>query len=446
MNFFLIYKWNGYLCGRKIVYEQLYDDRLRDGRPEMTTMKRNLLYAAALLASVLAPISCERENTEYGKERPPVETTEGTLSLTAMRIALATETETIDAVVRPEAATAAGNVAVGLRSPHTTRPAESYACRIADAAGTVVAEFAYDRRPETLTLPAGAYTLMVDTSVPQAAAWDAPAYSGRQELLVDKGSPAEVGDVLCTPAAVGVSLAFDDAFDANSTVTVDCGDRALVFTPAERRTAYFTVGEARTLNLGVEGRTVEGSPIAFTRRFTDVQPGQWYRFDIRSRALAAPAIEWLDHDIKQRYRAVEGLDARIHIAAPAGIRSFIVRIVSEKVLTPEVLESVGLRSEFDLTQPADLQEMLEMLGFPTGDAVADRTEVSFDITQFMGLIPLLGNGDSDFVLTVTDNEGQTATEAVMVYSSDEEEPTPEGPEQEYPGGEAKPLGSARPIE
>jgi len=439
------------------VYEPEYDDRPRGARHAITMMKRTLLSIAALLASVLALISCERENTEYGEERPPVETAVGTLSLTAMRITLATEVETIDAVVRPEAATAAGNAAAGLRSLRAARSAESCACRIADAAGTVVAEFAYDRRPETLTLPAGAYTLTVGTFEPQAAAWDTPVYSGRQELLVDKGAPAVVGDVLCTPAVVGVSLAFADTFDAGSTVTVDCGGRALVFTPAERRTAYFTVGEARTLTLGVEGKTVEGSPIAFTRSFTGVQPGQQYRFDVRSRSLAAPTIEWIDHDIKQRYRAVEGLDARVRIAAPAGIRSFMVKIVSEKVLTPEVLESVGLRSEFDLTQPADLQEMLEALGFPTGDAVVDRTEVSFDITQFMGLIPLLGNGDSDFVLTVTDNEGQTATEAVMVYSSDEEEPTPEGPEQEYPGGEAKPLGpvsaeqpypegDARPIE
>lgn len=405
-------------------------------------MKKTLLSFAALLASVIIPMSCERENAEYGDELPPVETAVGSLSLATMHVALATETETIDAVVRPDGAAAATAAADRLRPQRTSRAAAAYACLLADAAGTVVAEFDYDRRPETLSLPAGAYTLTVGTPAPQSAAWEAPVYTGRQELLVGKDALVEVGEVLCTPAVAGVSLVFDAAFDARSTATVDCGGEALLFTPAERRTGYFAVGAARTLTLKIEGTTTDGSPIAYTYRCTGVQPGQHYRFDVRSRSLAAPTIEWLDHDIKQRYRAVEGLDARIRVTAPAGIRSFVVQIVSEKVLTPEVLESVGLRSEFDLAQPADLQEMLEALGFPTGDAVVDRTEVSFDITQFMGLIPLLGNGDSDFRLTVVDNEGQPATEAVMVYSSDEEEPAPDGPEQEYPGGEAKPLGSA----
>ena len=287
-------------------------------------------------------------------------------------------------------------------------------------------------------------------------------------MLVLSGATVSVGEVICTPAVVGVSLAFDERFDEQSSVTVDCGGEALRFTPAEERTAYFAVGEARTLTLAVAGTLVSGRQVAYTGRCTDVQPGRSYRFTVKGEALAAPEIEWIDHDIRQRYRAVEGLDARIRITAPAGIRSFLVEIVSEEVLTPEVLESVGLQSSFDLTQPGDLQEILEALGFPTGDDVTDRDEVSFDITQFMGLIPLLGNGDSDFRLTVTDNEAQSTTESVMVYSSDEPEdpdpepdpdpdPDPDAPEQGYPGGEARPLappraeqeypgGEARPLE
>ena len=407
--------------------------------PTIMMMKKILLSVAALLASALAPVSCERESAEYGDERPPVGTTDGTLSLGAMSVALSADTETIDAVVRPDGATAANATPERCRAQRATRAGARYDCVVTDAAGTAVAEFAYDRRPETLSLPSGAYTLTVSSAEMKSAAWDAPVYIGRHELLVDRNTPLEVGKVLCTPAAVAVSLAFDATFGARSTVTGGCGGERLVFTPAESRTAYFTVGEARTLTLEVDATSTDGTPIAYTRRYTDVQPGQEYRFDVRSRSLAAPAIEWIGHDIRKRYRAVEGLDARIRVTAPAGIRSFAVRIVSEKVLTPEVLESVGLRSEFDLTHPADLQEMLEALGFPTGDAVTDRSEVSFDITQFMGLIPLLGSGDSDFVLTVIDNEGQPTTETVMVYSTDEEEPAPDGPAQEYPGGEAKPI-------
>jgi len=423
-----------------------------------------------LLALALAP-ACDREKPLYGDELPPVEAAEGHLSLAAMTVVRSAETETHDRVLRPEsAATSPAAAAKRLRGAgaHATaaqtadaqpQPADSYRCLIADAQGGVVRRFAYGARPAALDLPAGAYTLTVESAEAQPAAWDAPRYAASQELLVSKNATVEVGEVRCTPAAVGVSLEFDPSFDAQATATVDCGGDPLVFTPAEGRTGWFAAGAGAALTVAVAGRFADGQAVSFSRSFAGVRPGQHYRFTVKGRNLAAPTIEWIDHDIRQRYRAVEGLDARIRVAAPAGIRSFVVEIVSEKVLTPEVLESVGLRSKFDLTQPAELQEMLEALGFPTGDKVTGRTEVSFDITQFMGLIPLLGNGDSDFRLTVTDAEGQTAAEAVMVYSSDEEPDKPDDPAglgQDYPGGSAQPLeppcaeqpypdGEARPI-
>jgi len=116
-----------------------------------------------------------------------------------------------------------------------------------------------------------------------------------------------------------------------------------------------------------------------------------------------------------------------------------VEIISEEVLTPEVLDAVGLAPELDLVSPGDYKEPLEGLGFPTGEKVVGQTSVSFDISPFMPLIPLLGTGDSDFRLTVTDNEGQTTVASIMVHSTNGEAPEPEGPEEEYPGGDAKPL-------
>ena len=127
----------------------------------------------------------------------------------------------------------------------------------------------------------------------------------------------------------------------------------------------------------------------------------------------------------------------------AGIRAFIVEIISAKVLTPEVLDAVGLAPELDLINPGDYKESLNELGFPTEEAVLNQTAVSFDISPFMPLIPILGTGDSDFKLTVTDNEGQTIVASIMVHSTNGDDPEPEGPEQEYPGGEAKPLEPPR---
>ena len=228
------------------------------------------------------------------------------------------------------------------------------------------------------------------------------------------------------------------------------------FTTTESRTGWFAVGTARTLTLTVEGTAGEGTPVSFTRRYTDVQAGQLYRFTVKGESLSAPDIEWVGHDTSQRYEANDELEAQIVVTAAAGIRAFTVEIISEEVLTPEVLDAVGLAPELDLVSPGDYKEPLEGLGFPTGEKVVGQTSVSFDISPFMPLIPLLGTGDSDFRLTVTDNEGQTTVASIMVHSTNGEAPEPEGPEEEYPGGDAKPLepphagqpypgGDAKPI-
>ncbi len=417
------------------------DGPLRDGRTEIVKMKKTLLSVCTLLTLAFAPVSCDREKAVYGDEPQPVETAKGRLSLAAMSVALSEETETHEAVVRPDAAATGAVSHARLRS--ATRADAAYACVISDREGNAVAEFAYDRRPETLELPAGAYTLTVGSSEPQSAAWDAPVYTAAQELLINKNATAEVGKVLCTPAAVSVSLAFDPKFDAQSTATVSCGGEALTFTTAESRTAYFAVGDARTLTVTIAGSMGEGQPVNFSQSYADVQAGQWYRFTVKGESIAAPAVEWVGHDLSQRYEANEQLDAKINVTAAAGIRAFIVEIISEKVLTPEILEGVGLAPELDLINPGDHKEMLENLGFPTEEAVLNQTAVSFDISPFMPLIPILGTGDSDFKLTITDNEGQTTVVSIMVHSTNGDDPEPEGPEQEYPGGDAKPLNPAQ---
>lgn len=289
-------------------------------------MKKILLSVSMLLALAFAPVSCDREKAEYGDGQQPVGTATGTLSLAAMTVVLSTETETHDAVVRPDAAAATSAPAASgrLQTAARAEAETTYTCTVTDAAGAAVAQFPYDRRPETLTLPAGAYTLTVESAEPKAAVWDDPVYVARQEVLIDRNATVEVGEVLCTPAAVGVALVFDPAFGAQSTATVDCGGEALAFTTSESRTGWFAVGTARTLTLTVEGTAGEGTPVSFTRRYTDVQAGQLYRFTVKGESLSAPDIEWVGHDTSQRYEANDELDAKINVTASAGIRAFTV--------------------------------------------------------------------------------------------------------------------------
>ena len=93
------------------------DGRPAEGRIEITKMKKILLSVSMLLALAFAPVSCDREKAEYGDGQQPVGTATGTLSLAAMTVVLSTETETHDAVVRPDAAAATSAPAACKRPP-----------------------------------------------------------------------------------------------------------------------------------------------------------------------------------------------------------------------------------------------------------------------------------------------------------------------------------------
>lgn len=129
----------------------------------------------------------------------------------------------------------------------------------------------------------------------------------------------------------------------------------------------------------------------------------------------APSIVWVDHDIDKRYDVTDDLQVQVKVTAPAGIKEFMVEI--DGALKDD-LESVGLVEKFSLVSPEQYKEglgkSLKGLGFPVGSEVENKTEVGFDISDFM---VLLGSfyGNNDFKLTVTDNNGQTISKTVMLY-------------------------------
>ena len=121
----------------------------------------------------------------------------------------------------------------------------------------------------------------------------------------------------------------------------------------------------------------------------------------------------------------EGLQAaQVVISAPNGIKKFEV-VINSGTLTAEVLQGVGLDTQFDLatgrsSAGADLTEGLAGLGFPVAKGgttaggttyapVVDETSVTFDITQFIPLLCIYGAAYHDFELTITDNAGQVGT-------------------------------------
>ena len=94
-----------------------------------------------------------------------------------------------------------------------------------------------------------------------------------------------------------------------------------------------------------------------------------------------------------------------------------VKIDSE-TLTPEILKSVGLSSEFDLAHPAnaDLEKALKSLGFPVGSEVIGVKYLVFDITQFTPLLGLYGLASHNFIITVVDQANNTRTATLALKS------------------------------
>jgi hypothetical protein len=131
-------------------------------------------------------------------------------------------------------------------------------------------------------------------------------------------------------------------------------------------------------------------------------------------------------NIDERHTVVEGLSIDVVVSATSGIKNFTVQIVSD-VLTPDQLGGVGLCDVLNLVEPtasystvdptfdaSGIAESLTNLGFPTGADVKDKTSVEFTITPFLSLLAITGPGDHDFIMTITDNDGNTTVKSLMI--------------------------------
>ena len=133
-----------------------------------------------------------------------------------------------------------------------------------------------------------------------------------------------------------------------------------------------------------------------------------------------PSIEWRGgKDFDKRYNTItetgEPLEVKIDMYAPAGIRNLYVKMSG-------ALESglAGLMpTEFDVAHTADsgdenLASTLKNFQFPVDDEVVDVEYLEFDITGFMSM---LGSfyGDSDFQLTVVDNNDRSVTRTIKLH-------------------------------
>lgn len=142
-----------------------------------------------------------------------------------------------------------------------------------------------------------------------------------------------------------------------------------------------------------------------------------------------PSIVWTGYDLSKRYSITDDLTVELVITASAGIKEFFVVIDSE-VLTPTELRGVGLCDQLNLVTPensidsenpdntdtSQVRDALINLGFAVGDQILNQTKVNLSITQFLGLLKVTGTGSHDFILTVTDNDGNTTEKTLMLVT------------------------------
>ena len=259
------------------------------------------------------------------------------------------------------------------------------------------------------------------------------------------------------------------AMSADSKVEVKVGNQGvLTFTPTESRSAYFKyVNKSSTLAATFTG-IVDGADVVETKTEDNVAPGNHYRITFRMHGIeddipgtvqgsvaVDTTVEKIDmnHTVdgeKEEYfeddmRPNQGggneptpdeptapqitsakpteaglipvnLDAvnevtentycvlNVVSTAENGIEAFDVIIESEK-LNADELSNVGLSDKLDLVNPGSLEVPLTNIGFPV--IVGGKKSVSFNITGFMPLLGVLGEGTHNFILTVKDANGET---------------------------------------
>lgn len=100
--------------------------------------------------------------------------------------------------------------------------------------------------------------------------------------------------------------------------------------------------------------------------------------------------------------------------AEGGFTTFYCDIESPN-LTPEELASVGLSSHIDIVNPGNLEDALRGLGLPVN--VGGQKEVEFNLTSFLPLLGVFGEGQHNFIITVGDANGTTVKTLILKFEN-----------------------------
>ena len=133
----------------------------------------------------------------------------------------------------------------------------------------------------------------------------------------------------------------------------------------------------------------------------------------------APSAVWIGNESFEPMELTSDMDGLCHLAitVPSGIRGMKINIDSG-LLTPELLQGVGLAAEMDMIDNAGYAEALASMGLTTGDDLVGLTDVEFNLDNLVPLILMLSpteSGDHVFTLTATDLAGRTIARSLTFH-------------------------------
>ena len=150
-----------------------------------------------------------------------------------------------------------------------------------------------------------------------------------------------------------------------------------------------------------------------------------------------PSIEWKSNSDFSTVDITETMDVNLTIKAPAGIKSFTVKVDSEPLNNGEGLLNGFKLSELDLVNPSEETAFIVTMILGEGQTVADATELNLDLSTLVPLIAGLTTEDGyhSFTLNIVDNNAKSLEKTCRFHRIGEDTPSYAEPTMIWDGNE-----------
>ena len=425
----------------------------------------NILTKAAtvLIGATMLMAGCVNEDIRYDDDNKTKPENVGYLSLSGLNVEVMSDTEVI----------------TGVKSHTPTRaesvdPSDFTVDIVSNKTGEVVTSFKYADKPaEPIELEVGNYTLNVYSGKAPDMAWEAPTYGASKEFVITRLKETSLGRIVCKLSSIKISVTYSadiiDMLSEDTNVNIALDQASADFGFTEERAAYFRAPEATNqMDVTITGsykstEAGENSSFEMTSTLTDVKPGQWRKItiiiehasegdiDIRievenwtfdevitvdtSSELMETVID--DNDGKAPEIVLDGgnIDepftltdemfdqygdctepVRINLTSENPMASLQVEISSTDNGFMGALEALGIPSSFDMCEPGAAGPVLNALGYPTGDDIKGKNQVSFNLQPQMKQLYAY-KGTHSFKITATDEKGGQTVKTLVITTS-----------------------------